>query len=281
MAAAHTPPTATHRLDVGRTEDRDRCLSLGPESSPDRDVSCRLLARRVMVADTHDRPGATVKRLEDLRPRDQVLRSFGGEPTTTMTVTAVEPARHLLRPWRFDAATGAEIDEELGWGPAHGVTGSHIVPMQPEDSKVRWRTETGSVYEIERDGAGMRWRRVEATLGSGVLRNDDWPLLEWPEIEVGWSAVLVGPPLIAGADARIVRTSRVVEVIDDVGVPRRVPKMRLGRSSVAPGLRRDGASRIASDRAAGARHVVSTGTPVTPTRRRPRRRGSPAGHRRD
>jgi hypothetical protein len=30
--------------------------------------------------------------------------------------------------WTFDKATGAEIDDDLGWGPAYGVTGSQLVP---------------------------------------------------------------------------------------------------------------------------------------------------------
>jgi hypothetical protein len=88
--------------------------------------------------------------------------------------------------------------------------------MPAERARVRWRTATGSVYEIERDGAGMRWRRLEATLASGTLREpDDWPLLEWPQIVVGWPAVLIGPPLVATAHVRVVRTSPVMEVIVD------------------------------------------------------------------
>lgn len=32
--------------------------------------------------------------------------------------------------WTFDRETGVEIDEDLGWGPAHGVTGSVLQEQQ-------------------------------------------------------------------------------------------------------------------------------------------------------
>ena len=34
--------------------------------------------------------------------------------------------------WQFDRATGAEIDEELGWGPPPLITGSYLDPSQTE-----------------------------------------------------------------------------------------------------------------------------------------------------
>lgn len=34
---------------------------------------------------------------------------------------------YMVGGWTFDAATGAEIDDDLGWGPDKGVTGSHLV----------------------------------------------------------------------------------------------------------------------------------------------------------
>ncbi len=160
-----------------------------------------------------------MQRLEDLRPGDRVLRSIADGPATAMTITAIEQGVVSCGPWRFDAATGAEIDDELGWGPPPGTTGSYIVPAPAHRVTLRFRTDTGSVYEVERNSHDMRWRRVEATLRFGTLRaTDDWPLLEWPEIEVGRRAVLIGPPFVAEADARVVQTSRVVEVEDD---PRR------------------------------------------------------------
>lgn len=29
--------------------------------------------------------------------------------------------------WTFDRKTGVEVDEELGWGPQYGITGSRLV----------------------------------------------------------------------------------------------------------------------------------------------------------
>jgi len=34
-------------------------------------------------------------------------------------------------PWEFDKATGAEIDEDCGWGPPPKHTGSFLQELQP------------------------------------------------------------------------------------------------------------------------------------------------------
>jgi hypothetical protein len=34
--------------------------------------------------------------------------------------------RNLI--WTFDRETGAEVDDDLRWGPAYGITGSFLVP---------------------------------------------------------------------------------------------------------------------------------------------------------
>jgi hypothetical protein len=36
--------------------------------------------------------------------------------------------------WTFDRDSGAEIDDELGWGPEHGMTGSYISEVLPVDT---------------------------------------------------------------------------------------------------------------------------------------------------
>lgn len=43
-----------------------------------------------------------------------------------LKVTEVTDSRIICGPWQFDKLTGAEIDDELGWGPLTH-TGSHIV----------------------------------------------------------------------------------------------------------------------------------------------------------
>jgi hypothetical protein len=83
-----------------------------------------------------------------------------------------------------------------------------------DEARIRFQTETGSVYVLTRDAAGMCWQRESVTLASGPLRSDSGPLLSWPEvIELGqrcelWSEP-INPPWL-----RLVRTSRIVAFLD-------------------------------------------------------------------
>jgi hypothetical protein len=43
--------------------------------------------------------------------------------------------------WSFDRVTGAEVDEELGWGPRYGITGSYLVHDVPADAG--WEDDLG------------------------------------------------------------------------------------------------------------------------------------------
>lgn len=73
----------------------------------------------------------------DLRVGDRVTRVLGGAPMVMEIVdvcedvvvcAAVREDGSLFRgDWTFCRDTGAEEDEELGWGRAHGVTGSFLV----------------------------------------------------------------------------------------------------------------------------------------------------------
>jgi hypothetical protein len=69
------------------------------------------------------------KRLSELVVGDYVLRWLGGLPQPMrLPVKQVRADRIVcLGGWEFDRKTGAEIDEDLGWGP-DGVTGSFIEP---------------------------------------------------------------------------------------------------------------------------------------------------------
>ena len=64
--------------------------------------------------------------LTGVRVGDQVIRWLGGEVPMKLVVTEVTAERIKCGPWEFDPRTGAEIDEDLGWG-VHG-TGSIIRP---------------------------------------------------------------------------------------------------------------------------------------------------------
>lgn len=57
---------------------------------------------------------------------DEVTRWMGGEIVMNLIVTEVTETRVICGSWEFDRATGAEIDEDLGWG-VNG-TGSFIRP---------------------------------------------------------------------------------------------------------------------------------------------------------
>src|ERR1041385_4195687 len=91
---------------------------------------------------------------------------------------------------------------------APGRTEHQVAPAQ-----IRFRTETGSVYEIARDAEGKRWRRLSATLGSGVLRSEEGRLRRWPDVRVGRRCLLWSEPINAPFP-RYVVTSRVAAVLD-------------------------------------------------------------------
>jgi hypothetical protein len=58
---------------------------------------------------------------------DKVVRWLAGQIPMPLKVTKVTGTTVECGPWTFDLATGAEIDEDLGWGPPPRMTGSFIV----------------------------------------------------------------------------------------------------------------------------------------------------------
>lgn len=64
--------------------------------------------------------------LTGVRVGDQVIRWLGGEVPMKLVVTEVTAERIKCGPWEFDPRTGAEIEEDLGWGVKG--TGSFIQP---------------------------------------------------------------------------------------------------------------------------------------------------------
>lgn len=56
-----------------------------------------------------------------------VNRVMGYEgPTMSLKITEVHDEHFCCGPWTFDIATGAEIDEDLDWGPPPKNTGTYI-----------------------------------------------------------------------------------------------------------------------------------------------------------
>jgi hypothetical protein len=64
--------------------------------------------------------------MNTLNVGDMVTRMFAGEAGMQLKITAITATRVICGPWEFDRATGAEIDEELGWGPPPLGTGSYL-----------------------------------------------------------------------------------------------------------------------------------------------------------
>ena len=59
---------------------------------------------------------------------DMVTRLLGGSVPMELRITAITEDRIICGSWEFDKATGAEIDEDMGWGPPpkFAFTGSFI-----------------------------------------------------------------------------------------------------------------------------------------------------------
>jgi hypothetical protein len=61
-----------------------------------------------------------------LQVGDKVNRNMAGIPML-MTVKQIDDGViTMVGGWQFDVATGAEIDEDLCWGPKYGRTGSTL-----------------------------------------------------------------------------------------------------------------------------------------------------------
>ena len=57
---------------------------------------------------------------------DHVTRMVGGSIPMPLIVTAINDNIVTCGSWQFCATTGAEIDDDLDWGPPPKGTGSYI-----------------------------------------------------------------------------------------------------------------------------------------------------------
>ena len=75
----------------------------------------------------------------DVKPGDMVKRMLAGIIPMTLRVTEVD--EHLIhcgpQGWTFDRKTGFEVDDDLGWGPSRGVTGSYIIEWTSNGGEMR------------------------------------------------------------------------------------------------------------------------------------------------
>lgn len=79
-------------------------------------------------------------------------------------------------------------------------------------STLRFRTASGSLYEVEGDEDGGIWRRLEASPTSAHVRTDEGIYTYRSPISVGSRVEFVGPPITKGADARFVVTTEVKSI---------------------------------------------------------------------
>lgn len=62
----------------------------------------------------------------DLKVGDTVTRMLAGEIPIELKVTEVLQDKIICGAWEFCRSTGMEIDDDLGWGPTYGITGSYL-----------------------------------------------------------------------------------------------------------------------------------------------------------
>jgi len=80
---------------------------------------------------------------------------------------------------------------------------------------MKFRTETGSLYEIDHEK--KTWTRLQEPniVGMAPLRTATGPFHEISEIKLDCPVRIIGPSLHPERDFRLIQTSRVVEVIND------------------------------------------------------------------
>jgi len=185
-----------------------------------------------------------------IKAGDIVVRILGGAPME-LGVTDVDDKFIYCGPnrvgWKFDRLTGIEVDEEIGWGPQFGVSGSYLLPpgeteaydtdllhserpqQRPLPERFRFQTATGSRYEV--DNRELTWHRIIATLASGLLRSGSGRLVSQVDPVIGLRVVLVCEPFAPGLGTRLVVTTPVVTIEELAPAPR--ASRRRARSEAA------------------------------------------------
>lgn len=73
-----------------------------------------------------------MKTLKELKVGDTVTRMLAGEIEMKLTVTEITEHKIVCGHWEFDRDTGAEIDDDLGWGAPPLGTGSYLRTTQTQ-----------------------------------------------------------------------------------------------------------------------------------------------------
>ena len=74
---------------------------------------------------------------ENIKVGMRVKRMLAGTIPMDLLVSEVTDTRIICGAYEFDRKTGAEIDEELGWGPEFGHTGSYLKGVADEPSSTK------------------------------------------------------------------------------------------------------------------------------------------------
>jgi hypothetical protein len=56
---------------------------------------------------------------------DKVTRMMA-DISMELEITKITEDLIICGPWTFDRKSGMEIDDDLGWGPMYGITGSFL-----------------------------------------------------------------------------------------------------------------------------------------------------------
>ena len=156
-------------------------------------------------------------KFQDIKVDDVVTRMLAGTVPVNLKVSEISENLIHCGPWTFSRQSGAEIDEELGWGEKG--TGSFLVlalTNMQKVAKVDLETDSGSTYHLDKEA--MTWEKTTANpiataLAPQPVRTSGGRLLQWPVFEIGKEVSLVGPPLNEAADYRIITTTRIIRIV--------------------------------------------------------------------
>ena len=90
-----------------------------------------------------------------------------------LKVTQLTADRIICGGWEFDRQSGAEIDEDLGWGPS-GVTGSFLEPETGTDPEEDFRSRALQRLAALLDGGKMERNRGESIPWTARRRIGTW-----------------------------------------------------------------------------------------------------------
>jgi len=158
-------------------------------------------------------------KFQDIKVDDVVTRMLAGTVAMNLKVSEISEKLIHCGPWTFSRQSGAEIDDELGWGEKG--TGSFLVlslTNMQNVAKVDVETESGSIYHLDKEE--MTWEKTRANpnpnswpISTQPVRTPGGKLLRWPVIEPGKGLELIGPPLDSTADYRKITTTWITRII--------------------------------------------------------------------